>query len=152
MCWKKILNGCSGRGFVFETSSSVVSTRPTRVVHRTTVRYDGQPPSINSNTFQTCCVFILFQKEKNTQVSCVSDGTAHMYAQLSSMSETDSGSTFHKPKKKLMIASATRDGIRDRATGWVVCGGLVVARHPRGDLDGVWCQQTPKRACFSIHE
>ena len=67
-------------------------------------------------------------------------------------SETDSGSTFHKPKKKLAIASATRDGIRDRATGWVICGGLSVARHPRGDLDGGWCQQTPKRACFSIHE
>ena len=61
------------------------------------------------------------------------------------MSETDSGSTFHKPKKKLAIASATRDGIRDRATGWVICGGLAVARHPRGDLDGGWCQQTPKR-------
>ena len=55
-------------------------------------------------------------------------------------------------KKKLAIASATRDGIRDRATGWVICGGLAVARHPRGDLDGGWCQQTPKRACFSTHE
>ena len=52
-------------------------------------------------------------------------------------------STFPEAKKKLAIASTTRDGIRIRAIGGVICGVWEVARPPRGDLAGGWCQKTP---------